>query len=161
MDRYGDDQLRDILAARVRWGLAPDAVTDTQLARIADAAAGDARLAIGILRTAAGAADRENAAHITDAHIADAATDARAEIRQRNLDALTPHQRVVYDIVAEAGPLGPAEIHDRYTDAVDDPRTKRTVRSYLSKMAQYNLLTAEGQTQDRTYAVVRGADAGE
>ncbi|MDS0261541.1 orc1/cdc6 family replication initiation protein [Haloarcula sp. S1CR25-12] len=158
MDRYHDGQLEDILAARVKWGLDPDAVTDAQLSRIADAAAGDARLAIGILRTAASAADRENATRLTDERIERAATDARAEIQQANLDALTPHQRVVYDIVADRGPLGPSDIHDRYADAVDDPRTTRTVRSYLSKMVQYNLLEADGQTQDRRYEVVQRAD---
>jgi len=36
--------------------------------------------------------------------------------------------------------LGPAEIHERYTERVDEPRTKRTIRTYLSKMTQYNLL---------------------
>jgi len=53
MNKYHDEQLYDILRARVRWGLEQDAVTDDQLYCIADAAAGDARLAIGILRTAA------------------------------------------------------------------------------------------------------------
>jgi len=73
----------------------------------------------------------------------DAAEDARAQIKQRSLDSLTPHQRVVYEVVREHGPVGPSEIHERYTEEADDPRTKRTVRTYLSKMAQYNLLEAE------------------
>jgi hypothetical protein len=63
----------------------------------------------------------------------------------------------VYDIVREHGPLGPGEIHDRYTDAVDDPRTKRTIRTYLSKMAQYNLLDATGTSRDRAYSLVESA----
>jgi Cdc6-like AAA superfamily ATPase len=157
MDRYHDEQLHDILSARVRWGLDPDAITDEQLYRIADAAAGDARLAIGILRTAASKADRENAERITDDILLDAATDTREQIRQTNLDSLTPHQRVVYDIVREHGPLGPSAIYDRYTQSVEDPRTKRTLRTYLSKMTQYNLLDAEGTSRDRTYEIVDGA----
>jgi Cdc6-like AAA superfamily ATPase len=52
MDKYHDEQLYDILSARAKWGLNEDVVADDQLYRIADAAAGDARLAIGILRTA-------------------------------------------------------------------------------------------------------------
>ncbi|WP_436909017.1 Cdc6/Cdc18 family protein [Halosimplex marinum] len=159
MDKYHVDQLQDILAARVRRGLDPDAITDAQLRRIADAAAGDARLAIGILRTAASAADRRGADRITDEMLLDAASDARDSIRQTNLDSLTPHQRVVYDIVREHGPLGPGEIHEYYTDEVEDPRTKRTVRNYLSKMTQYNLLTAEGTSRDREYALVDPATA--
>ena len=154
MDKYHDEQLYNILRARAKWGLDQDVIADNQLYRIADAAAGDARLAIGILRTAASKADRENHERITDDILLDAATDARAQIKQKSLDSLTPHQRVVYDIVREHGPLGPSDIHDRYAEKVDDPRTKRTVRTYLSKMAQYNLLKAEGTSRDREYSLV-------
>jgi orc1/cdc6 family replication initiation protein len=154
MDRYHDEQLYDILHARAKRGLDADVVDDDQLYRVADAAAGDARLGIGILRTAASAAEREGHDRITDDVLLSAADDARAQIRQKSLDSLTPHQRAVYEIVRDHGPLGPGEIHDRYTDDVEDPRTKRTVRSYLSKMAQYNLLEAEGTSRDRTYSLV-------
>lgn len=57
----------------------------------------------------------------------------------------------------EHGPLGPGEIHERYAWAVEDPRTKRTVRTYLSKMTQYNLLRATGTSRDREYALVSAA----
>ncbi|MBX0288560.1 orc1/cdc6 family replication initiation protein [Halomicroarcula sp. F28] len=154
MDKYHDEQLYDILSARGKWGLDEDVITDDQLYRIADAAAGDARLAIGILRTAASEADREDEERITDEMLLDAADDARAQIRQTSLDSLTPHQQTVYEIVHEDGPLGPGDIHERYRNAVDDPRTKRTVRTYLSKMVQYNLLEAEGTSRDRQYSVV-------
>ncbi|WP_336339428.1 Cdc6/Cdc18 family protein [Haloarcula brevis] len=153
MDKYHNEQLYDILSARARWGLDKDVITDNQLYHIADAAAGDARLAIGILRIAASTADREDRETITDEMLRDAADDARAEIRQTSLDSLTPHQQAVYDIVREHGPIGPSKIHDRYGDAVDDPRTKRTVRTYLSKMVQYNLLVAEGTSRDRQYSL--------
>jgi orc1/cdc6 family replication initiation protein len=159
MDKYHDEQLYDILSARAKWGLEKDVVDDDQLYRIADAAAGDARLAIGILRTAANKADRENRGRITDDILLDAAEDARAQIRQKSLDSLTPHQRTVYDIVRDRGPLSPSEIHDCYSEDVDDPRTKRTVRSYLSKMAQYNLLEAKGTSRDREYSLVDSAAA--
>jgi len=159
MDKYRNEQLYDILRARAKWGLEEDVITDDQLYQIADAAAGDARLAIGILRTAASTADRKNQDRITDDILRDAAEDARAQIRQKSLDSLTPHQRAVYNIVREHGPLGPSEIHDRYTEDVDDPRTKRTVRTYLSKMKQYNLLKAEGTSRDREYSLVDSAAA--
>jgi len=154
MDKYHDEQLFDILHARAKWGLEQGVVTDNQLYRIADAAAGDARLAIGILRSAASTATRENNDRITDDSLLNAADDARAQIKQTNLESLTPHQQVVYKVVQDHGPLGPSAIYDRYTDSVDDPRTKRTVRTYLSKMAQYNLLEATGTSRDRTYSLL-------
>jgi orc1/cdc6 family replication initiation protein len=159
MDKYHDEQLYDILSARAKWGLDEDVIIDDQLYRIADAAAGDARLAIGILRTAASKADRENRERITDDILLDAAEDARAQIKQKSLDSLTPHQRVVYDIVRDHGPIGPSEIHERYSEDVDDPRTKRTIRTYLSKMEQYKLLEAEGTSRDREYSLVDSAAA--
>ena len=157
MDKYHDEQLYDILQARTKWGLDEDIITNEQLYRIADAAAGDARLAIGILRTAASTAERENHERITDDILLDAAEDARAQIKQKSLDSLTPHQRVVYNIVRDHGPLGPSEIYERYSEQVDDPRTNRTVRTYLSKMEQYNLLQTEGATRDREYSLVDSA----
>jgi len=78
MDKYHDEQLYDFLSARAKWGLDEDVITDDQLHRIADAAAGDARLAIGIPRTAAGKGDCENCERITDDILPNAAEDARA-----------------------------------------------------------------------------------
>ena len=59
----------------------------------------------------------------------------------------------------EHGSVGPSEIYERYTEEVDDPRTKRTIRTYLSKMEQYNLLEAEGTSRDREYATVESRPA--
>jgi len=42
----------------------------------------------------------------------------QAQIKQRSLDSLTPHQRAVYDIVREHGPLGPGTIHAQYTETL-------------------------------------------
>ena len=151
MDNYHDDQLYDILEARAKWGLEDNVISDDQLYKIADAAAGDARLAIGILRTAASIADRANREEITDASLLDAAEDARVQIKRKSIDSLTPHQRTVYEIVKRDGPLEPSEIFERYEQEVDSPRTKRTVRNYLSKMAQYNILEATGTTRSRIY----------
>ncbi len=63
---YSDAVLMSILEDRVRWGLRDDGVSGEQLWRIADAAAGDARAAIGILRVAAREADRTGVGEITD-----------------------------------------------------------------------------------------------
>lgn len=121
MDKYHDEQLYDILSARAKWRLDEDVITDNQLYRIADVAAGDARLAIGILRTAADKADRENHERITDDILLNATKDARAQIKQKSIDSLTPHQRVVYDTVREHGHSARA----RFTTTI---RTRSTTR---------------------------------
>lgn len=51
-EKYDLDELVSILEDRLRWGLDADAIERDQLTQIADAAAGDARVAINILRNA-------------------------------------------------------------------------------------------------------------
>ena len=156
-DRYGIDQLTSILQARAHWGLTEAAVTTDQLRRIADAAAGDARVAISILRSAARRVQRTTAATITDAVVEAAVPAGRSAVHRRTLDTLTPHQRTVYEIVADACRIDPSTLYRRYREAVDDPKTDRTVRNYLGKMVQYDLLAAEGTSRDRRYTVVEPA----
>jgi Cdc6-like AAA superfamily ATPase len=152
-DRYGLDELTGILAARARWGLAADAVTTAQIRTVADAAAGDARVGISILRNAARKADRTDRATITD-EVLDAAIPAgRSDIHRKNLDTLTPHQRTLYEVIDAAGAIEPGPLYERYRDQVDDPKTDRTVRNYLAKMVQYDLLVAAGTSRDRVYRV--------
>jgi orc1/cdc6 family replication initiation protein len=153
-DKYGLDELVSILSDRVRWGLSEDVVDTDQLARIADAAAGDARVAIGILRSAARQAEREGVDRITPATVGAAIPEARAKLRQKDVEKLTPDQQAVYEIVVEQGEIAPGDLYERYERRVDDPKTRRTVRNYLSKLAQYNLVRAEGERRGRTYRPV-------
>ena len=153
-DKYGNDELIAILQARVDRGLAADAVTHAQLEQIADAAAGDARVAIGILRNAAQYAGRNGAGRITAAAITEAIPDAKAEVKQKTIETLTPHQQQLYEILTDHGSISPGELYERYCEQVDEPKTKRTMRNYLTKMCQYNLIVADGQNRGRTYRPV-------
>ncbi|WP_042664240.1 Cdc6/Cdc18 family protein [Haloferax sp. ATB1] len=155
MSRYPPDELVSILSVRVRWGLETGAVSQDILERIADAAAGDARVALGMLRRAANYAVREHRDEITFEVLEAAMPDARAQIRQRNVDALNDHQRAVLDTVRAYGPLSPQEIYDHYEQQMDDPNQLRTVKSYLSKLTEYRLIDAEGSTRDRVYRPVQ------
>jgi Cdc6-like AAA superfamily ATPase len=152
-DRYGLDELASILAARARWGLAADAVSTAQIRTIADAAAGDARVGISILRSAARKADRADRETVTDDVLDEAIPAGRTAVHRKNLETLTPHQRALYDAVDEAGAIEPAPLYEAYRERVDDPKTDRTVRNYLAKMVQYDLFVAEGTSRDRVYRV--------
>ena len=96
-DRYGIDELTAILDARAWWGLEAGVIERSELRTIADAAAGDARVAISILRSAARKAQRENAERITAGLVQSAIPTAREEVRRKTLDTLTPDQRAVRD----------------------------------------------------------------
>jgi len=132
----------------------PEVVEPKQLDEIADVAAGDARVAINILRNAARLAETAGKGQITWDAISEAVPEARAEIRQKNLDQLKPHQRELYHLIEEAGEIAPGDLYDQYAETVDDPKSDRTMRNYLKKMRQYNLVEAVGEKRSRTYRVL-------
>lgn len=150
--RYSLDELVAILEARVKWGLT-SAVDRTHLEHIADAAAGDARIAIGILRNAARDAERAGREELTAGLVEGAIPEARQQVRRTNLETLTEHQRVLYDVIDEYGEVDPGELYGQYQERVNDPRTKRTVRNHLQKMVHYDLVVADGEKRARTYRI--------
>ncbi|ELY58934.1 Cdc6/Cdc18 family protein [Natronolimnohabitans innermongolicus] len=156
-DRYGTDELEAILAERADNALEPGTVSDGQLRTIADAASGDARVGLGILRSAARRATQQNHDSITDDVLADAIPDARTAIRRKTVEGLIEHQRVLYDVIAETGEIEPGELYETYERRVDNPKTKRTLRNYLTKMVHYDLIEAVGKRRGRTYRPVGDA----
>ncbi len=159
-DRYGTDELVAILAGRASQGLEPGSIDESGLRTIADAASGDARVGIGILRSAARRADREGRETLTDEIIEAAIPDARTAIRRKTVEGLIEHQRVLYDVIAEAGEIEPGELYAAYEQQVSDPKTKRTLRNYLTKMVHYDLIEADGKRRGRTYRLVEDGDTG-
>jgi orc1/cdc6 family replication initiation protein len=149
-DRYGTDELVGILEDRVRWGLGGNCINRKQLTEVAEAAAGDARIAIGILRAAAREADEKGLDRITDDLIKEGIPEAKAEIRQKHVQKLTEHQRVLYDIIVERGEVSPSGLYEAYCTRVDDSKSQRMMRNHLQKMQRYNLIRAEGQSRSRT-----------
>ena len=75
-------------------------------------------------------------------------------IKQKTIETLTPHQQQLYEILTDYGSISPGELYERYCEQVDEPKTKRTMRNYLTKMCQYNLIVADGQNRGRTYRPV-------
>ena len=150
-EKYDLDELVSILEDRVRWGLAESAIDRDGLARIADSAAGDARVAITVLRNAARRAERDGTATITATMVEEAIPAGRTAVQRKHVDQLTPHQRVLYEIVDDHGSIAPSDLYEAYAARVDDPKTDRTVRNHLSKLAHYNLVVKEGDGRGRTY----------
>lgn len=150
-DPYSTEELEGILGDRVDWGLEPGVVTDEQVRFIADAAAGDARTALGILRNAAKNAQKTGVDTITKSLIREAVPETRSEIRQTDLDRLTRDQRILYDLIEGAGEISPGDLFKQYEAEVTNPKSRRTVRNYLAKMEHYNLIEGEGATRGRVY----------
>lgn len=151
---YRLNELVTILRDRVRWGLADGAINDEAFEKIADEASGDARKAIGILRNAARAAQRDSLETITVDTVEAVIPETESRMRQADLDRLNTDQRALYDIIRETGEIGPGELYEAYQEQVEDPKSKRMVRNYLAKMQHYNLIDTEGQTRSRKYHLV-------
>jgi Cdc6-like AAA superfamily ATPase len=150
---YSVTRLAAILSKRAELGLRDGLLSTRTTERIAEAAGGDARLGICIVRAAAEHAAEARADQITDDHIAAGVETAEQELHQTMLNRLTDHQRTLYQIVREAGELEPSEIETEYERRIDDTRSRKTMQTYLSKMEHYGLLKATGTTHDRTYRV--------
>lgn len=155
---YGVSELADILADRAEWGLHPDGIGREQLEHIADVAAGDARIAIGILRNAARRAEDEGSDQVTTDIIDDVVPKTQKEARQKDLDTLNDHQRILYDIIEDADDIQPRDLYDAYEESVEDPRSERMLRKYLNKMEHYNLIESEGDGRWRQYRIKDGPE---
>lgn len=154
-DPYHNNELVGILRDRVNAGLRNDVIDAEGLRLIADRAAGDARKAISILRNAAREAQADHLDEITPDVIDKIVPKAKSEIQQNHLDRLRDEQRAICEIIEEEGEIEPSGLYELYEDRVDDPKSQRTVRNYLSKMQQYGLIEAMGEKRGRTYRAIR------
>lgn len=150
-DAYHESELIAILRDRARWGLTDNVINTSGLELIAANAAGDARIAIGILRRAARKAKEDPGDGITPNIIQTVTPEAKSEIKQKTVDRLTAHQQILYNIITEHREIEPQQLYSMYCERADDPKTKRMARNYLSKLEHYNLIVAEGNTKSRIY----------
>ena len=154
-EAYSARELSEILAKRGEYAFQNAAVvSDRQLDTIAEHADGDARKAIRSLREAADMAVERGHDRIKDADVEAAIPKAKAALRQKSLNQLNDHQQTVYDIITDEGPISPSDLYDIYCKQVPDPRSQRRVRTYTSKLAHYNLIKADGGTQNRTFQAI-------
>ena len=151
-DRYSLDELTAILSARVEYGLRDGVIDSEGIRHIAEAARGDARVAIGALRTAARNAQQEGRTTIPMDIIEGAVPEAKSEVKQKTVDKLTTDQQVLYEIITEQGEISPSELYDEYDTRVEQPKTRRMLRNYLSKLEHYKLIVSSGNTRGRTYS---------
>lgn len=148
---YSTAEIEAIIEDRVNWGLAPDAITGTEIRMIADLAAGDARKALSILRNSTQLTRQRGSTEVTTDLVEEAVSEAKSEIQQRTRDKLTQHQQYLFEIIEATGKIGGGDLYERYQEKVTDPKTRRTMRNYLAKLEQYNLIEAHGNTKARMY----------
>ncbi|ELZ08042.1 orc1/cdc6 family replication initiation protein [Natrinema thermotolerans DSM 11552] len=155
LDRFTHGQLVDILQARIRAGLRPGTISTDAIGYIADVAAGDAREAIGILRSAARAVSRDcDRSQITIDIVDEVRTAALEEIHLERVEDLGTHKRLLYDIIEASGTIPGSELHETYEQRAQNPKAKSTRRRYLSNLEEkYGLIESNGSGRGKTYAV--------
>lgn len=151
LDPYSHSALVDILNSRADHALAPGSLADGVLEECADRAAGNARRAIALLRNAVQEADGDGRAKVLLDDVESASSSAESELYDRRVSDLGSHQRLLYEIVRDAGRIDATTLHERYDDAVDSPKTRRTRQRYLSGLVSYGLIESSGRTRDREY----------
>lgn len=152
-EQYSIDEIVAILQSRAQWGLIDGAVGQRELERIADAAAGDARIAISILRTAARRAQQDGADQLTSQAIKTAVPKAQTELHEKTIDQLIADQQLIFQIIDEHTEIAPGTLYEEYEQRADDPKSRRMVRNYLSKMEHYDVIEAEGEKRGRVYRI--------
>ena len=162
LDRYGVDELADILEKRAERGLRDGAVSRERLETIADRSAGVARRGIQTLGCAAEIAGETESQSIQLNHVVHGFERARARIREANLRSLPLHHHIVYEIVREYGPLSGHELHEWYDRVAPEaygtskltPVSKRYRRTALQKLEDYDLLGSEKTAGSSRYWVL-------
>ncbi|QLH83411.1 Cdc6/Cdc18 family protein [Halosimplex pelagicum] len=154
LEKYSLQELIDILDSRVSHGLIKSRVDDEAVRRAADIAAGDARRGIALLRRAAKRLEETDERQLTVETIENVVGAAERDIQQRRVRSLGTHQRLLYNIIADAGEISGTELADEYERRSVDPKSDPTRRRYLKSLRQYGLIEASGEGRARRYRSV-------
>ena len=155
---YREFELVDILKDRAEYGLLPHVASKELIEKIASISDGDSRFAIDTLRIIAEEAEKKDLTKIpleyVDKFLAKAKTVGRNDI----VSSLNPHQKLIYEIISDAGKIKPVEFNEKLSllcqqkklDVVSD----RSIRNYLEKLEHYKLIKLLGDGKGRTYSVL-------
>ncbi|MFB6180921.1 MAG: Cdc6/Cdc18 family protein [Candidatus Nanohalobium sp.] len=150
---YTSSQLQDILMDRVEWGINSSAINSSLVKKIALSSEGDARIAIGILRSAAKRAQNQGKGQITRKIIQEAVPEAKTNNKEKNIEKLNKHQKKLYEIINKEEEIRPGDLYEEYREEISekDAKSNRMLRKYLKKMDHYNLIKSEGEGRWRKY----------
>jgi Cdc6-like AAA superfamily ATPase len=143
LHRYGTDELFAILQNRADKAFAsPFVVSDALLEQIAEAAAGDARDAIGTLQKAAQKTRSDKDENISEDHVKFAIDQFDDEPRKAVAEYPDDHQ-ILYRIIEDEGELSWGDLYERYREESEDPVVKKTATNYRDKLVYYDQFECE------------------
>jgi len=151
LEAYDFGELVDILDSRVAHGMIASRVEDAAVRHIADLAAGDARHGIALLRRAARHVEESDRKRLTTEVVDTIVDEAEADMRERRVRSLGTHQRILYEIIANAGEIASSELHEQYEQEAQNPKATSTRRKYLASLQRYDLIVKEGNGRGTVY----------
>lgn len=150
---YTISELEDIIESRAELALMSGKLNKGQIRRIAVCAGGNAHLAMESLRLAAERAEEKNSLRILDEHVSFAVENARRSYHTKSLGRLNEHQRLLLEIIKEAGEIPTGEVHKKFRERAQNPVSERTLRNYLHKLEKYGFVKAKGFGRWRVFEV--------
>jgi len=146
---YSNEELLTILKHRVIdcGALFPNSYTIAILEKIADLAAGDARIAIQSLRNAASIAEKSNRSKISEEDVEKAHLEVKEIKKKYYLERLTPHHKLMVDIVRKEPGILSSSFYQVYKREVMEhmmvPKSSRTFNNYTHDLVELGYIKIE------------------
>jgi orc1/cdc6 family replication initiation protein len=146
---YSNEELLTILKQRVVdcKALFPNSYSKEILEKIADLAAGDARVAIQTLRNAAYIAEKSNKSKISREDVEKGYEEAEEIKKKYRLEKLGEHYKLIYEIVKKNPGILSNEFYDIYKKEARkqelNPKSDRTFTNYVDELIELGYLKVE------------------
>lgn len=147
---YSVDQIKQILAERIKEAFVKDAVGEAALnlcAALAGQEHGDARRAIDLLRVAGELAEREQATNVTEDHIRRAAQKMEEDKEFTALNSYPLHEKLLIVAVMRSNGAATGEVYHAYRELCKTIRqkevTQRRATQILSDIELSGLITGK------------------
>ncbi len=151
--RYTANELKDILSDRMEFALLPSKISGELIKVAANAAGGDARVGLEIIRRAAKLAEARNAEKIEREDIVHALKAAKRMKLDNMLADIGEDSRILYKIVEERGSAASGEIFAEYKNRMPDAASERSFRYYMEELVKARFIEANGDVRWRKYSL--------
>jgi archaeal cell division control protein 6 len=154
---YKTSEIAGILKDRAEWGLFPGAMKGAQVERIAQAAGGDCRAAINMLRVAAEEAERKGEEHVSDETISRVLPNAGTLKKKDSAGGLNPHQKLIVEVVGgHDGTMDSSDLFQKVLQISEkrgmEKIVDRTFRGYAEKLVKSSLIKSSGSGRWRKFS---------
>jgi len=147
--KYSDEELMTILKHRVEYcrALYPESYSKEILEKIAEFAAGDARIAIQTLRSAAYNAERTDGCKITEKDVMKG-YEAVKEIKKKyELEKLTPHHKLIVEILKRHYEISSTDFYCHYRREAEKQglkvKSSRSFNNYVAELIELHYIEVE------------------